>query len=77
MHMHVLAGNDSGGRCGPAWCPHVTSADEVAQMSMGGITGDACWASWRPEDFGVYLGRLTALQQTYGRMEYNEVCASV
>ena len=69
---------DSAGTCAvwhpstmrDSWCPSVSG---VPATRGWGEPGDTCGYAWRPEDFGAYLHRLTAWQQHWQRLFYNEI----
>ena len=35
--------------------------------------GDGCNGAWQPQDFGIYLERVSTWQKNQGRLDYNEV----
>ena len=69
---------DSAGTCAvwspvgtSPWCPSVTG--EIPDRADWNDPGDTCGYAWRPQDVGNYLQRLTAWQQHWRRVEYNEI----
>jgi len=66
-------GKDSGGQCGPHWCPSTTSLGDLRSFQY---PGDGCDGSWRSRDFGVFLERTTKWQRLNHRMDYNEIVVS-
>lgn len=52
-----------------SWCPSVVGvpASDWAEPA------DTCGRAWQPQDFGVYLERLTTWQQQHETMGYNEI----
>ena len=69
---------DSAGTCAvwspvgtSPWCPSVPG--EIHDRADWNEPGDTCGYAWRPQDVGNYLQRLTAWQQHWQRVEYNEI----
>lgn len=70
---------DSAGTCAvwhpdgtDVWCPTVSDDELPAEVDWG-EPADTCGRAWRPQDFGAYLHRLTAWQQHWHRLWYNEI----
>lgn len=69
---------DSAGTCAvwhppgiSPWCPSISG--DIPGRAVWTEPGDTCGYAWRPADIGHYLQRLTAWQQHWQRLSYNEI----
>lgn len=68
---------DSAGTCDlGAWCPAI-SDPMPPEVSWGDPNDSTCGPQgsgpWRPQDFGAYLLRVTAWQERWQQLAYNEI----